>query len=122
MELLRVDRDDRGAHTVVTAAGQLDVATAGKLRQVLMEVQYGGTRKVALDLDSVEFLDSFGLGVIVGALKRARSHGGDIVLVCSRERVRHVLAVTRLDEIVAVAASLGEAFATDGADWRGHVE
>ncbi|MEX2324926.1 MAG: anti-sigma factor antagonist [Nitriliruptoraceae bacterium] len=122
MELLRVDRDDRGTDTVVTAAGQLDVATAGKLRQVLMEVQYGGTRQVALDLDSVEFLDSFGLGVIVGGLKRARSHGGDIVLVCSRERIRHVLSITRLDEIVRVAASIEEAFAADGAARPSHAE
>lgn len=93
---------------MLAVSGQVDVATAPKLRQALTEAQYGGGRQVALDLDGVEFLDSFGLGVIVGGLKRAGSHGGHLVLVCSRSRLLHLFAVTRLDEIVPVVPSLAD--------------
>jgi anti-sigma B factor antagonist len=50
----------------------------------------------------VEFLDSFGLGVLLGALRRARTHDGDLVLACSRQRLLHLLEVTRLRDILTV--------------------
>jgi anti-sigma B factor antagonist len=104
VELLQAEtREDRG-WTVVTARGQLDVATAPRFRQVLVEAQYGGSTDVLVDLDGVEFLDSFGLGVLVGALRRARIHDAQLVLVCSRERLLHLLEVSRLAEIVPVVA------------------
>ncbi len=104
MELLEAEtREDRG-WTVVTVRGQLDVATAPRARQLLVEAQYGGSTDVLVDLDGVEFLDSFGLGVLVGALRRARTHDTRFVLVCSRERLLHLLEVSRLAEIVPIVA------------------
>jgi anti-sigma B factor antagonist len=106
VDLLQVEtREDRG-WTVVTARGQLDVATAPRFRQVLSEAQYGGSTRLVVDLDGVEFLDSFGLGVLIGALRRARTHDGELVLACSRERVLHVLEVTRLTEVLDVVDDL----------------
>jgi anti-sigma B factor antagonist len=102
MELLDAEtREDRG-WTVVTVRGQLDVATAPRFRQVLLEAQYGGSTRLLVDLDGVEFLDSFGLGVLLGALRRARTHDGDLVLACSRQRLLHLLEVTRLRDILTV--------------------
>lgn len=108
MEPLRIERREHDGWTVLTVTGEVDVATAPKLRQALTEAQYGGGRHVALDLDGVEFLDSFGLGVIVGGLKRAGAHAGSLVLVCSRSRLLHLFEVTRLRDIVPIAASLSE--------------
>lgn len=107
MEPLRIERRDEDGWTVLTVVGEVDVATAPKLRQALTEAQYGG-RDVALDLDGVEFLDSFGLGVIVGGLKRAGAHARSLVLICSRSRLLHLFEVTRLQEIVPIAASLAD--------------
>jgi anti-sigma B factor antagonist len=99
-------REDRG-WTVVTARGQLDVATAPDLRQALVEAQYGGATRVVLDLDAVEFLDSMGLGVIVGALKRSRTHeGSGFVIACSRDRLLHLFEVTGLDGILRIVPTV----------------
>ena len=108
MQLLDVSVTDRPGWTVVTARGQLDVATAPQLRQTLLEQQYGSGRRVALDLSGVEFLDSFGLGVLVGGLRRARSAGGALVLVGASPRITHVLEVTGLDGVFELAASVDE--------------
>jgi anti-sigma B factor antagonist len=109
MEPLQVDRHDRGDRTVLVLVGALDVATAPGFRQTLQEAQYGGGREVVLDLAGLEFLDSFGLGVIIGGLKRARTHGGSLSLeVPAASRVRHVFEVTGLDALLGVAIGPGE--------------
>ena len=105
-EQVGIERRDEAGWSVLVVTGQVDVATAPKLRQALTEAQYGGDQRVALDLDGVEFLDSFGLGVIVGGLKRAGTHGGELVIVCSRSRLLHLFEVTRLREIVPIVAAL----------------
>lgn len=108
MELLHTETREERGWTVVTAAGQLDVATAPRFRQVLLEAQYGGSTRLLVDLDRIEFLDSFGLGVLVGALRRARTHDGALALVCSQSRVLHLLEVTGLDAVFDIAASPAE--------------
>lgn len=115
---IRIERRDEAGWTVLAVTGQVDVATAPQLRQALTEAQYGGGRQVALDLDGVEFLDSFGLGVIVGGLKRAGSHGGRLVIVCSRSRLLHLFEVTRLHEIVSITTTLAEQGAASAGDPR----
>lgn len=105
MDLLSVDVDERDDWTVLTLTGQLDVATAPAARQALVEAQFGADR-VVLDLDGIELLDSFGLAILVGGLKRARSHDRELVVRCTRERLLALLALTRLDEILTVVADL----------------
>ena len=102
MELLQVTcREDRG-WTVVVARGQLDVATAPRFRESLIEAQYGGATDVLVDIDDIEFVDSFGLGVLIGAHKRARTHDAQLVVVCARQRTRQLLALTGLDSVLRV--------------------
>lgn len=108
MELLHTERRDRGGWTVVEVSGQLDAATAPQLRQTLVEAQYGASTRLLLDLDDVEFMDSMGLGVIVGAVKRARSHDGEVVVVCTRQRLLHLLELTGLSEVLRIAATQAE--------------
>ena len=109
MELLDIDRRQRVGWSVLSLTGQFDVATAPQVRQALIEAQYDAASRIALDLSGVEFIDSMGLGVIIGGLKRARSHGGELVLVCDRERILHILEVTRIDRIVTVVATVEDA-------------
>ncbi len=108
MEQLTVSSQVVDGWTILRIVGQLDVATAPDLRQHLIEAQYGGGRRVALDLDGVEFIDSFGLGVLVGAVRRANSHEGEIVVVCARERVRHVLELAGLDRVLRLLVDVEE--------------
>src|SRR5947208_12473988 len=75
-----------GDHTVLEVGGEVDVYTAPRLRERLIELVDGGAKHVVVDLSRVEFLDSTGLGVLVGALKRLRAVDGSLGLVCAQER------------------------------------
>ena len=106
MELLSLDSHERAGWKVITATGQLDVATAPAFRQTLLEAQYGGGTQVALDFSGLEFLDSFGLGVVVGGVKRARTHEGELAVVCPPGRIRHVFELTGVDQLLRLVDHL----------------
>lgn len=108
MEPLSVTESSHAGWTVVAPAGPLDVATAPALRQRLIEVQLPGATALVLDLERVEFIDSFGLAIVIGAIKRARSSAGDIAIRCSRERTRSLLTLTGIDRVLDVVADLDE--------------
>ncbi|HSK23939.1 MAG TPA: STAS domain-containing protein [Egicoccus sp.] len=113
MQLLQAHTREEAGWTIVEVAGQLDVATAPDFRQVLLEAQYGGASQVVVDVAGVEFVDSMGLGVLIGAHKRARSHdGASFVLARPSERMRHLLALTGLDTVLTVVADPGEVLGT----------
>lgn len=95
--------------TVVSLYGELDIATAPSLREQLIDQVNDGAIRLVLDLDGLDFLDSTGLGTIISALKRARTHGGDLGLVCNTARIRRLFAITGLDKAVPLHASLDEA-------------
>lgn len=90
---------------VVTVSGEVDIATAPVLRERLVALVAEGHHDLVVDLDDVGFLDSTGLGVLVGALKRSRSHGGDLRLVCSQPRIMKVFEITRLDAAFGIYPS-----------------
>lgn len=112
MELVSVSTEDVGGWTVLRLQGQLDVATAPRVRQELVAAQFEADR-VLVDLDGLELLDSFGLGILVGAAKRARTHGWELAVRCTRPRLLHVLELTGLDEVLAIVAAETELPATE---------
>ena len=92
--------------TVLAVGGELDAVGAPALRQaVVAAVSTGGTSLV-LDLTRVDFIDSFGVGAVVGALKRVRQRGGELALVCPVPRVRRVFELCDLDRILTLHDSL----------------
>lgn len=112
MDLLTVSTSQRDGWTVLALTGQLDVATAPDLRQTLQEVQYAGDGRVVVDLAGVEFLDSFGLGVLIGGVKRARSHGGRLVLAAASQRVMQILELAGLATALPLAPDVETAIDT----------
>ena len=93
-------------HTVLSVGGEVDVYTAPQLRERLFELIDGGTRKVVVDLGRVDFLDSTGLGVLVGALRRLRAAGGVFGLVCSKEPLLKIFRITALDQVFPIYPSI----------------
>jgi anti-sigma B factor antagonist len=106
---LRTDVSSLDGWTVVTIYGELDVASAPALRERLIGLVNEGSAHLVLDLEGLDFLDSTGLGVIISALKRARTNDGDLRLVCTQSRIRRLFEITALDKAFPLHASLEEA-------------
>jgi len=91
--------------------GEVDVYTAPRLREKLVELVSQGKRQIIVDLEGGEFLDSTGLGVLVGGLKRLRSHDGDLGLVCTQHRILKVFEITGLTKVFSIHDSIEAAVA-----------
>jgi anti-sigma B factor antagonist len=100
-----------GEFTVVEVAGEIDVYTAPKLRECLVELADGGHHHVIVDMEKVEFLDSTGLGVLVGGLKRVRAQEGSMALVCTSERLLKIFRITGLTKVFPIHESVAGATA-----------
>jgi anti-sigma B factor antagonist len=109
---LSVSVRSEGDRTVVAVSGEIDVYTAPKLREHLIDLVSSGQYKLIVDLESVDFLDSTGLGVLVGGLKRVRTHDGSLDLVCSQDRILKIFRITGLTKVFAIHASIGEALSS----------
>lgn len=102
MELGLIVDDSRSPHTVLAVKGEVDVYTAPRLREKLLELVSQGAYRIVVDLEGVEFLDSIGLGVLVGGLKRLRSHDGDLSLVCTHPQILKVFKITGLTQVFSI--------------------
>lgn len=98
---------------VFTLAGELDVATAPTLRGALGEAASDGRHELIVDLTGITFLDSTGLGALIGAHKRAQENGGKIRLVAADGQILRLLRITGLLDVFAVYATVDAAM-TDG--------
>ena len=94
--------ESRPPYSVLAVKGEVDVYSAPRLREKLVELVSQGHRHIVVDLESVDFLDSTGLGVLVGGLKRLRSHEGDLTLVCTQARILKVFEITGLTTVFRI--------------------
>lgn len=98
-----------GDARVVRVGGEIDVYTSPTLKAALVEATGGSSGDVIVDLDQVGFIDSSGLGVLVGALRRAREAGGDLRVVSARPSVEKIFHITGLDRVFALYGTVDEA-------------
>ena len=85
-----------GAVTVISASGELDLATSPQLRNLLLELLEDGRCNVVVDLSEVTVLDSVGMGVLAGGMRRVTAAGGTFKLVVTDPRIQHVLGLAGL--------------------------
>jgi anti-sigma B factor antagonist len=102
-----------GDRTVVEVGGEIDVYTAPQLRERVVELVADGKVDLVLDLSGVEFLDSTGLGVLVGALNRVRAQDGSLALVLTQERILKIFEITGLRKVFPIHATVGEAVSAE---------
>ncbi|MDZ7679423.1 MAG: STAS domain-containing protein [Acidimicrobiales bacterium] len=107
--MLVLDVEERPLGRVLIVSGDLDVATAPQVRSEVVRLLGDGISDLVIDLTRVDFIDSFGLGVLVGALKRVRGAGGHLGLVITEPRVRKVFEVTGLDRVFELTETVDAA-------------
>lgn len=100
--MLTVSVSDAASWTVLRVGGEVDMATCPQLRQEIVTQITRGNHRLVVDLDAVDFIDSTGLGVLIGGLKRARSHGGDLRVSGVDERLGKVFELTGLGDVLAI--------------------
>jgi anti-sigma B factor antagonist len=98
--------------SVIDVKGEIDVYTAPKLREQLIELVSEGSYDIVVNLEGVDFLDSTGLGVLVGALKRVKAHDGSLSLVCTQDKILKIFKITGLTKVFPIHTTLEEATAS----------
>jgi anti-sigma B factor antagonist len=96
---------------VVDVGGEIDMYTAPRLRELLIDLVSKGSYQLVVNLDKVGFLDSTGLGVLVGGLRRVRAHDGSLDLVCTRERILKIFRITGLTQVFGIYETVDQAIA-----------
>jgi anti-sigma B factor antagonist len=100
---------DQGTHVVLAPEGKFNLVAAPPLKARIEELVAAGKARLVVDLHAVDFIDSSGLGALIGGLKSARQQGGDLRIAAPGEQVRAVLKLTNLDRILAPFATVEEA-------------
>ena len=96
---------------VVDVQGEIDIYTAPRLRELLIDLVSQGSYQLVVNLDKVGFLDSTGLGVLVGGLRRVRAHDGSLDLVCTQQRILKIFRITGLTEVFGIYQTVDQAIA-----------
>ena len=103
---IQQDRTPEG-FVVCRPVGELDAFTVSQFRQALAEM--ASSPQLIIDMSAVPFVDSAGLGALIGGIRRARELGGDVAVACNRPTLVRLLRTTGFDRIVTVAESVQEA-------------
>ena len=106
----RVSRDDGGA-TVVRVDGQLIVGNRQELKDLIGSALEAGDRKFLIDFAGAGYIDSSGLGALVGLSRRVREAGGELRLSGLNEDLRSLFELTKLDTLFAIADTPEQALA-----------
>ncbi|MGC8861938.1 MAG: STAS domain-containing protein [Armatimonadota bacterium] len=108
---LGIEIRKNGKITVIQLAGELDAYTASRFREVMVEAIEDGGENLIVSMGDVEYIDSSGLGALVGGLKRVSERKGKIVVVRPRPQVRKVFEITGLEKVFPLFEDEEEAVA-----------
>lgn len=103
----------KDSYAEVKADGRLNMVSAPKLREFLSDVIATGSNRIVVNLEDTSFMDSSGLGALIGCLKAARQAGGDLRIASVQKQVNMVLHLTSMDKVLTAYASPEEAFRND---------
>jgi anti-sigma B factor antagonist len=106
---LSLESREMDGRSVVAVGGEIDVYTAPKLRDKITDLVSAGHNAIVVDMENVDFLDSTGLGVLVGGLKKVRAENGSLQIVCSQDRLLKIFRITGLAKVFTIHSSLDDA-------------
>ena len=105
--MLEIQVEEADGYTVCRPVGELDAYTVSSFRDALGRL--ATAPKLLIDMSSVPFVDSAGLGALIGGIRRAREAGGEVAVACNRPTLVRLLHTTGFDRIVTVAETVEEA-------------
>jgi anti-sigma B factor antagonist len=111
MQLKVETRTPQEGVAVIALEGEVDVYTSPRLKQEMVDLLNRGLVHLVVDLNNVKYLDSTGLGVLIGGLKRARERDGDLRLICDNMRILRIFEITGLTKIFDIDPSEDDALA-----------
>jgi len=100
---------DQGTYVVLAPEGKFNLVAAPPIKARIDDLVAAGKARIVVDLQAVDFIDSSGLGALIGGLKTARQQGGDVRIAAAGEQVRAVLKLTNLDRILSPYDTVEEA-------------
>ena len=106
---LKISTHERDGVAIVSLEGELDLYTAPRLREKLLDLDACGYAWLVIDLELCEYYDSTGLGLLVGALKRARRRDGGMAFVATSEAMLKPLRISGLIKVFTVRDTVAEA-------------
>jgi anti-anti-sigma factor len=107
--VLEIHVEDNEDYVLCRPVGELDAYTVGQFRDALAELS--GARRLLIDLSEVPFMDSAGLGALIGGIRRTREADGEVSVACSRPTLTRLLHTTGFDRIVPVVDTVDDAAA-----------
>jgi anti-anti-sigma factor len=108
--------DAGNGRAVVTASGELDIATAPQLVEAVAVLGRPATTAIAIDLSALTFIDSSGINALRTSVRAAGSRGVGAIVASPSERILRVLELVRIADIIPLESSLEAAFERLGAD------
>jgi anti-anti-sigma factor len=109
---IQLYESSRGDAVILAPGGRLDLVSAPQLKKLADDMVANGRARIVVDLSGVSFMDSSGLGALIGGLKSARQAVGDLRIAGATEQVLAVLQLTNMDRILrpypTVQDALGE--------------
>jgi anti-sigma B factor antagonist len=106
---LELETSQHDGVAVLTLRGEIDVYTAPRMRQAIVDLVDAGSLNIVVDMGMVDFLDSTGLGVLVEGLKRVRTRGGNLSLVVTQDKIVKIFDITGLNKAFPIFGSLEDA-------------
>ncbi len=105
--MLEIHVEELHEYTLCRPVGELDAYTVAQFREALAEL--AAATRLLIDLSEVPFMDSAGLGALIGGIRRAREAEGEVSVACSRPTLTRLLHTTGFDRIVPVTETVDAA-------------
>jgi anti-sigma B factor antagonist len=105
--VLEIKIEELDGYTLCSPSGELDAYTVASFREALSRLVEH--KRVLIDLSAVPFMDSAGLGALIGGIRKAREAESEIAVVCEGPAVSRLLHTTGFDRLVPVTESIEDA-------------
>jgi anti-sigma B factor antagonist len=110
MSDFEVESETHDGYSILRPRGDIDAYSVGQFREALSAL--AEVARLIIDLSEVPFMDSAGLGALIGGIRHNRDHDGEIVVVCDKPALTRLLHTTGFDRIVPVTETLADGVAS----------